>query len=908
MDYNNVIRLNRTTSVTSVDKNNFSEIEISQKNVLLPQLPEVDTLNLYDVFLNERSKSNKYRLIFTINNLCSNVLFNVFTEIVKNEGEGDEELIFVDDNKINVENAIGDNNPNRIQMIRNTEYSNIYNGFTYHCGFDIFNNHILRNKTFKTVNFLNPSDKTNIDENQNGNVEYGKIFNTIRDIMRYNDGSVVKYNKRENLDNAPKNLNKHLYEYDNILSISDSINSNLVEENGWFGFKNSMNLVNHKFKQNKQEHTIFGDEMHINSIINTKKPCEFIDMYPDRSLYSFNPKVNRKLKRLEYNWKYCLTYPYKKIYNHRLINNGKTNSVNALFCYSCKRTTGIDGSDILLFRTKCKHGLSASDYISIYVDNVNDSTIKIPDFIQIKDVGNLEKKYKEYYFYVQNNGILENIFGANWDTDDLQEKLDSIQFRIKHVINNFESEYYIRLFKKIPNFKYSKKLLTEKIGKNNESFNEFIKENAMDDNGDMILFDSDLYKLAFSTNIYNDNSSQITFLDTIDISNMVDLNGMPIHEIYLTIIKNNKGYDKWYDGKREGDDVEFSHCFGKITSGFELLTLDDDFLYTSKKEDETFLSDVKKLHNIKTYYEPSSMELENNITVNGSENWYCNSESEKDVFYGDLVEFNPTQVKEVVLENVYHRFNTSQRETDKLNWKWEYDEITSDDYDKNKFTVSEYNIEQYDGCKVNQRPEGYYYRAHYPILLKELSNKINQDSLETIMPSEVIDDEKNFEARIVCNRKHNLKTYNMIQVIDTSNDTFKITSVNRIINEKTFVMSIPNIYSFDKFKNSLLKKELIISKINENIPDYATKLNDGSYRYLWRNVQSVGDVNNVEVEEYPFTNGCFYIHTNINFYLKRQDPKENEKLYFTNFPNDVHGNINNSAEEYEYVNESETIC
>lgn len=452
-------------------------------------------------------------------------------------------------------------------------------------------------------------------------------------------------------------------------------------------------------------------------------------------------------------------------------------------------------------------------------------------------------------------------------------------------------------------------MLTKETGENSEEFSKFVEENATDEEGNMFDFDSDLYKLAFASNIYTDSTAQITYLDTIDIENMVDLNGVPLHELYLTIIKNNAGYEKWYDdARRKDDDVEYSHCFGKITSGFELMSLKSDIGNVSHSEYDSFLSDVHKLHNIPNYYEPSSSCLEDNIKINGSDKWYNNTESEKDVFYGDLVEFNITQAKETVLENVFHRFNTSQRETDKLDWNFIYDEITSDDYDNGDFSVTEYSVSGYDGCKMNQRPEGYYYQPHYKILVKELSSTINQEALETISVSEVVKDGETWEATIVCNRKHGLKQYDMVNVINTKDDSMVTTSINRVNNAKTFVISVPNIYSYDVFRDGILSKGLIISKINENIPKYAFKVNDGSYRYLWRNVQRVGDVNNSEIEEYPFTNGCFYIHSNINLYLKRQDYDEKESLYFSNFPNDVHGDVNTEAEQYEYVNEEEVIC
>ena len=230
---------------------------------------------------------------------------------------------------------MGDNNPDRYYMIKNTEYSNNKCGYVYHCGYDIFNNHILRNTTFKQVNTLRNENKNQTDSNQTGSPLLSKIFNTIGDVMRYSDGDSVKYTKRYNISSAPTmNLNNHLYEYSDILSITDSINQNLIEEKGWFGFTNGMN-INSKLYTGSNGN-IWGKELSVNKVINRQKACEFIDMYPDRSLFSFNPKINKKAKRLEYNWKMCLTYPYDTTYNHLLVYG---DGVNGLDCYSCVRSS-----------------------------------------------------------------------------------------------------------------------------------------------------------------------------------------------------------------------------------------------------------------------------------------------------------------------------------------------------------------------------------------------------------------------------------------------------------------------------------------------------------------------------------------------------------------------------------------
>lgn len=932
------IRLNSTTSVNSVNVDNFVDVELKQSTKLLPHTNTVDKVNIYEVFEEERSKSDKYRLIFTINPICTNVLFNTLTEVVKFEGEGkktDKVVLVENDSSISVSNAMGDVNPDRVQMIKNTEYSNDKLGYVYHCGYDIFNNHILRNTTFKQVNTLRSNNKNQSDSNQTGTPLLSKIFNTIGDVMRYGDGDIVKFNKRVNVSSAPRpNLNKHLYEYSDILSITDSINQNLIEEKGWFGFTNGMN-INSKLYTGSNNN-IWGDSLNINKVINRQKACEFIDMYPDRSLFSFNPKVNKKEKRLEHNWKMCLTYPYDTTYNHLLVYG---DGVNGLDCYSCVRTSGLSGEDVLVFRTTCKHGLKATDNIVLYATYEGETT-RIPDAITIKDTGDLNKKYRENYFYVLNHDILNHIFGDDWEFNFSQDELNKVNFRIKHVIGDFESEYYIRLFKKLPNFKYSKKEFTEEIGSNRKMFDEFVKENATycnksvigncpDDNLYMLDFNYDLYQLAFASTIYSDKSSQVTFTDTIDLSHIKDKSGKPITEIYLTIIKNNSGWDKWYLGanQRNENSVEFSHCFGKITSGFNLLNIKRDKSSSIKNKDDIRFSDVHKLHNLASSYPiVSSIPLEDNITISGSTKWYS-GKAEHDVFWGDLVEFNKSQVKEIVLEKVCHRFNTTQRELDENYFttngvnpnilkKWntlKFDEITADDYDKANFTVSTTNITDYNGLYVNQRPEGYYYEPHYPIMVKELSSQIQQDALITFTVSENGINPDNYSnnpgyAKVKVNVKHNLSEGDYIRVTNRSDKSYSLGIIENILSPTEFLINYPKIYNFQTFKENVENGSLLLIKTNSKIPSYATNLNDGSQRYLWREVQRVGDVNNTTLPEYPFTNGCFYIHNNINFYLRRQDPHNYNNLYYSNFPNDIPGKIESGNDDYEYINEDEVLC
>ena len=73
----------------------------------------------------------------------------------------------------------------------------------------------------------------------------------------------------------------HLYRFDSTISMRTAFLERCEEIDGWWGFTNPSNIN----IPNKNDETIL-----INRLINNKKACEFIDLYPDRSLYSFVPK------------------------------------------------------------------------------------------------------------------------------------------------------------------------------------------------------------------------------------------------------------------------------------------------------------------------------------------------------------------------------------------------------------------------------------------------------------------------------------------------------------------------------------------------------------------------------------------------------------------------------------------
>ena len=67
---------------------------------------------------------------------------------------------------------------------------------------------------------------------------------------------------------------------------------------------------------------------------------------------------------------------------------------------------------------------------------------------------------------------------------------------------------------------------------------------------------------------------------------------------------------------------------------------------------------------------------------------------------------------------------------------------------------------------------------------------------------------------------------------------------------------------------------------NLDIPSYARVLKDGTCRLIWRDLLNNGfNTADKTLEEYPFTNGAFYVNRRIDMFVRRQDPLNLYGLY-----------------------------
>ena len=326
--------------------------------------------------------------------------------------------------------------------------------------------------------------------------------------------------------------------------------------------------------------------------------------------------------------------------------------------------------------------------------------------------------------------------------------------------------------------------------------------------------------------------------------------------------------------------------------------------------------------------------LDNDIVLEKKEN---------DIFYGDVVELDRYTMRETVLSNVHFRFNTEQREhefTDnelKCN-TFVFDEIETDDYDKDGFVCNENEVEN-----ATYRPEGYHYKAHYPIRVREFG-RMRQGSYREVKINTCNPRQANgMFIEVVSSIRSGVTSGDIVYLCDEDENMMIPLTVNSVQSSVRFLLN-PMDYGSSDYKNvfeivdGLLysernveagdtwtdeygnenvadtngvqkdysKPRYILRIKNRDIPSYAYKV--APNLYLWRDVLNVGNKDVVELTEYPFANGHFYINKEINFFLERQDPFNENGLYAaTQIPTDILGNVK-SLSNYEYKDEEHRVC
>ena len=322
------------------------------------------------------------------------------------------------------------------------------------------------------------------------------------------------------------------------------------------------------------------------------------------------------------NWEINITYPYDSDTGHTVVDGGLL-VIDAI-------TVNVGGKNMLAMATSTYHGLETGDRVRL--SNMPSTTYN-GDFT-VKRLGLDDGTYMDNYFVID----LEST-GSAFSTG-----------RMKKVFGGQESVYYLRKFKTLIN-----------VG------------------------DYEMYPLAFSKTLFNDQNYQFIINQDVDVEGLTDNLGRPISELYLTFIKTDS-----------------RNMFGPIKSGLDLEFLGGNIGGSNASDPKRNISNVRQIHDgLSTpFYSHNPLPNESNIYVDymrpvGSGN--------KDWFYGDVVEYNKYTLKETVLADVLHRFNTVQRE----------------------------GATSFGSLANGPRREGYLYKPHHLYKIREFSSYIEQGDSTT---------------------------------------------------------------------------------------------------------------------------------------------------------------------------------
>lgn len=128
------------------------------------------------------------------------------------------------------------------------------------------------------------------------------------------------------------------------------------------------------------------------------------------------------------------------------------------------------------------------------------------------------------------------------------------------------------------------------------------------------------FPTAFAKNIFLDKIEMVTFEQTFDLSNLTDYLGRPLTEVYTTVIKS-----------QDYNTANGSPFWSRMQSGIDTIFVNTDY-------------DIASINTT------NNKHIERDIHANTLE------------YFGDIIEYNPYSLTEIVLEVAHHRFNSINRE------------------------------------------------------------------------------------------------------------------------------------------------------------------------------------------------------------------------------------------------------
>lgn len=885
-------------------------------------------LNQADQYDVERLSCEKLRISANIGVICDGTLFNPTTEILTKKTENNETKLEV---------LYGPFSKEGDKWFTNYGTSNI------RFGLDVFNCEFLRMKytTPMISDDFTKKESYNYYSGETSTIKVGgsgagvvaNQSNFIGLTMTSSD-SITSGNTITGYEDTGIPCK---YKEGNYYTYYGAVKNKLVRNNGYFGFYNpiffkiqydvsdpSESWNTSKYVNSYWEENVSEGYGHVSGA----RAGEFIEMYPGRKEYSYVPTYNKEKSRMEYNWLTYLTYPSENI-----ILDGYITEYGSLISTFIDDTNG----EVITFHTQLKHGLVEGDIINIYstfngkssikfnnvevtsVDNAYDFTITTPEKLfeweysevtgqtEFSDTDEISKVYMmadtELSIVWSHSGADTRYLVMSHAIYKRKVSDDDPIYSVKKVENGMECEYYFRKFKSIPT--------TVSVIKN-----------------------------SFALDTFGVSRANI-LLDDVDITGIKNNLGCPITDLYLTSVKNNKGYSKWYgynardngDGvyNPNSDEIEASHCFGPINGGFITNSYD-------KKFDKFDIRYTGRDVGISVLSEKSG--VTNEVSENGYEG------------IGDFCIFSPTTFKETSLQMFMHRFNTAQRDevgndttspnialyVTTLSYKVNYG---SSDAPKPKY----FNILSDTGGVQTEKTSllddgysdimtnGYYYQPHNKIRVRTFSNDLSYESAVSYKVVTITSATTNVYKygnltsssatwRVATNTPNDFKLNGRASLYFVMPDTSykQPEPFDGVIRRRYTDSELSFELSNDSRKSELdelielcnsanMTPTVYLCRQGDTTPSYAKFINDGTLRYVWREVIQNGFDDSSSYEVYPFTNGALYIEPTINIYLRRQRQTNSDLLSggatiasVLSYPSSENiDDINNKPSSYETV-------
>jgi hypothetical protein len=402
------------------------------------------------------------------------------------------------------------------------------------------------------------------------------------------------------ISNQLYNDNIKIYTNNNNQLESVKIQSNdIFDQEGWVGFFESS----------------FYEPDNMQPTTEKKSLCEFTTFDPDYNRLRFlddDGKPNYKMK---------ITYPASTKDITLIRNNSNVTLADGIPIIN-QTTVTLNGRDYVAFTCGINHGLSKKDELKLI--NFNDLTggnlalTNTPQF----------RTYNVFKLGDDNNSKKNRTFVLDINPNDISFNMGTST--IKRIVNDKESEYYVRVF-------------------------SALTENYMD---------YDTYPASYGTSYYYDKVTAFNFIKDVDVDGVKDNLGRPLSELFLTVVKNDEDSESnsvsntyWFNQQAGLPSNIRNRFWTKISAGF--LT-------------------------------ERNINLNYNINAYGDTNyiaapsvWFENIDESDNAFDGDIVEYNVEDLLEKRLESVHHRINTIYREN--------LEDIKKDGFTQNKREGYVYN-------------------------------------------------------------------------------------------------------------------------------------------------------------------------------------------------------------------------